>query len=208
MPGFAASVGRDIAVSIVAMVVLGAVSYLFDRRLHLVERVREAISLLRQVRRYLVHNYDSWDECLDEIARELELSDSVSIISIKGRELTAKPESFKTKLRSRAVSGKNTRILLQSPSSSHVSEEVRIAFGWDSLIEYREDLINAVRRMCKLSLAAKSDGFSVALYDSEPILKLFMFDDSCMSASTLPSGLESTWAECRACGAFADDATA
>jgi hypothetical protein len=133
--------------------------------------------LLNQARLHFLQCYNDWSECTQEIAKQMRSSREVAIISIKGRDLTAKPEPYRAALQSRVDLHKRTRVLLQSPQSPHVNETVSKAFRWPSLELYREDLIHSIHNLMCLMKPNSGDYFDIALYDTQPILKLFMFDD-------------------------------
>ena len=121
--------------------------------------------------------YENWSDCDELIAKDLKDSQLVSIISIKGRKLTNNPKPYRNILVNRGRRCKSTRLLLQSPNSSFVNERISKTFGWRTLEEYKQNLIDSI----KLSRSFYSDSlnncFEIGLYISEPIIKMFMFDN-------------------------------
>lgn len=133
--------------------------------------------LFHEAKVHGLHRYNGWNECSKMIAERIGTSKEVAIIEIKGKTLTANPDPYRTSLQSRASFHKNTRVLLQSPRSNHVNESVSKAFHWPALQQYRQDLVYSIQILMCLMKVPSDNSFKIALYDTEPLLRLFMFDD-------------------------------
>jgi hypothetical protein len=169
---------KEIWVELIAAVVLGGLSLLVGRYLHRSgAKLRVYWYLLQLCKSHILRIYRDWDECEQEIAEQLKHSEDVAILCIKGRNLSRQPEPFRDTLQSRVHTRKRTRILLQSPASRYVSEEVSKTFGWRTLKAYREDLAYSIRRLTDVMGYSPGDDFKIALYDAEPLLKLYLFDN-------------------------------
>jgi hypothetical protein len=196
MPDFT----RDVLTNILAGVILAGLTLAVGRYFRLGTKLPLYWRLLRQARLNFLQRYADWSECAQEIARQIRSSKEVLIINIKGRELTFKPEPYRAVLQSRVSLHKRTRVLLQSPKSSYVNETVSKAFGWPSLESYREDLVHSIRNLLCLMRDSSDGCFEIALYDTQPILRLFVFDDemyvgfySADQADELASNTRDVW---------------
>ena len=94
-------------------------------------------------------------------------------MKIKGRDLY-KELPFKNALMERTERGKATRILLQSPNSSFISENISKEFKWKSLDSYLHDHQNSLSVLSDTIFNFKE---VVRLYDFDALFKLYIFDD-------------------------------
>ena len=114
---------------------------------------------------YPISYIKDWKTIESEIAQLIENSNEVRIIQIKGRELYLELP-LKKALKARSGQGKLTQVLLQAPTSKHISLAVSKEFEWKSLEKYTKDFDHS---LANISDVVQNHKQSVRLYDFLPL---------------------------------------
>ena len=171
-----ADVIRELWSELAATVVVSILVALLYRCLGPVDRLWQNWHLLKLVRQLVIQKYNGWESCEDEIVKQIGRACRVGILRIKGRDLS-RTHSYRDALKERIKLHKRTRILLQSPDSEYITEEVAKTFGWSSKESYKEDLIESLERLSREVIDAPDKSSVCRVYGSKPILRLYIFDE-------------------------------
>jgi hypothetical protein len=166
---------REFWLELTATITVSIVAALLYRCLGGGDKLRQNWRLFRCMSRLVIRNHSGWESCEDEIVGQFRESARVDILCIKGRGL-GKTHLCRDALRERIQRGRPTRILLQSPNSPYVNEQISKEFGWSSLESFKGNLVESIECLSR-EVADVPDRSSVLrLYKSKPILRLYIFD--------------------------------
>lgn len=132
--------------------------------------------------------YSSQDECEPLIRQESRHATRIKVLTIRGEKYFLGPKSLLHNLlySSRHVKDSNIKVLVLSPNSSHITEELAIKLGHENVERVRGKM-DSVLGYLKF-LMSEYKNFEVRCYQENPIFKILMFDEVMFVSSFVGGG--------------------
>ncbi|HLI89548.1 MAG TPA: helix-turn-helix transcriptional regulator [Ktedonobacteraceae bacterium] len=130
----------------------------------------------RQQENSLITMFASQDECEALIRHEARHATQIKVLTIRGEKYFLGPRSILYHLCDpKHPRNCSIQVLVLSPESSHITQELAIKLGHDSAQRIREKM-NSVLGYLKF-LMNQNNGFEIRCYQETPIFKILMFDN-------------------------------